>query len=172
MSKEDVPGVPPDGGSGAEREAVTGMATAGDGLISQVVKKIRNEPFLFVIAVAALLIGLVVQGTGVASADLRFFITVIALLALVAIAGYYLVEGWKLYSETRGEPAAPSPPGGRSIRGRVQADELSGDAQVGGVRAKKDVLNYSGEIEGEAQVGKADGGSAFGVDIGDEDREE
>lgn len=172
MSKEDVPGGPPAAGTGAEKEAATEMLKPDAGLLPQVVKKIRNEPFLFVIALAALLIGLVVQGTGLASADLRFFITVIALLALVVIAGYYLVEGWKLYSESQGEPAAQSAPGESSIRGRAQADELSDDAHIAGVRAKKGLGDYRGQIEGEAEVGKAKGrSSAIGVDIGGDGEE-
>ena len=54
-----------------------------ENIISQVVEKIRNEPFLFVIAVIALLIGLTILASGLGSSDLRFLIIIIAVLAFV-----------------------------------------------------------------------------------------
>ena len=60
--------------------------------LSEVVRKLRNEPFLFVVAIAVLLIGLVVLATALGSSDLRFIVLVITLLALTVIIGYYMVE--------------------------------------------------------------------------------
>lgn len=58
----------------------------GEGLVSQIIAKIKDEPFLFVIAIAVLLIGL----AGLALPDLRFFAWIIAALAVLVIVGYYV----------------------------------------------------------------------------------
>src|SRR5215471_3215475 len=60
-----------------------------EGVVSQAVARIKGEPFLFVIAIVALLIGLTALATGLGSPDLRFIVVVIALLAFAAILGYY-----------------------------------------------------------------------------------
>jgi hypothetical protein len=62
-------------------------------IVGQVIAKIRNEPFLFVIAVVSLLIGLTTLSTKLGSPDLRFMIVVIALLAFAVILGYYILAG-------------------------------------------------------------------------------
>jgi len=64
-------------------------------IVSQAVEKIQNEPFLFVIAIVALLIGLFVSAVKLGSPDLRFIIVVVALLAFVVILGYYILMGLK-----------------------------------------------------------------------------
>lgn len=68
-------------------------------IVSQAVEKIKNEPFLFVIAIVALLIGLFVSAVKLGSPDLRFITVVVSLLAFVVILGYYilmgLMEKWK-----------------------------------------------------------------------------
>ena len=66
-----------------------------ENIVSKVVEKIKNEPFLFVIAIVALLIGLFVLGAKLGSPDLRFIIVVVALLAFVGILGYYILMGLK-----------------------------------------------------------------------------
>jgi len=66
-----------------------------ENIVSKVVEKIKNEPFLFVIAIVALLIGLFVSAAKLGSPDLRFIIVVIALLAFVVILGYYILMGLK-----------------------------------------------------------------------------
>ena len=66
-----------------------------ENIVSKVVEKIQNEPFLFVIAIVALLIGLFVSAVKLGSPDLRFIIIVIALLAFVVILGYYILMGMK-----------------------------------------------------------------------------
>jgi hypothetical protein len=60
--------------------------------VSEVVKKLKNEPFLFVIAIAALLSGLVVLATALGKPDLTFVIIVVAFLAWTVIIGYFIIE--------------------------------------------------------------------------------
>ena len=63
------------------------------GIVSQAMEKIRDELFLFVIAVAALIIVFVVSGTTlVSSNDLRFTISVIAFLAFIVILVHFLTR--------------------------------------------------------------------------------
>lgn len=66
------------------------------GIVAQAVSMIRNEPFLFVIGIAALLTGLLVVTAGLGSPDLRFLVLVITALAIVTIGRYYILEGAKL----------------------------------------------------------------------------
>jgi membrane protein implicated in regulation of membrane protease activity len=147
-----------------------------EGIVLQVIQRIKNEPFLFVIAIVALLIGLAIPATTLASPDLRFLITVIAILTFIVILGYYTLEGWKLYSKRQTPPTRESNEAAplqqvtpiSSIRGEVKAGELSGDVQLGGVKATKEALNYQGDIEGKVDVEKATGGHAFGVEIGED----
>ena len=68
-------------------------------IVSQVVSKIRNEPLLFIVALAALLIGLMVVGTRLGSSDLRFIVSVIAVLAAGGIIGYYVLEVMRIRSK-------------------------------------------------------------------------
>jgi hypothetical protein len=59
-------------------------------ILDQIVTKIKNEPFLFVIGVVILLIMLVVLGKGLVSPDLHFIVVGIIVLALAVIIGYYI----------------------------------------------------------------------------------
>jgi len=61
-----------------------------ESVVVQVVSKIKNEPFLFVIGVAALLVGLATFPTQLGSSDFRIIVIVIASLSFVVIVGYYL----------------------------------------------------------------------------------
>ncbi|HEV8714411.1 MAG TPA: hypothetical protein VGX03_16490 [Candidatus Binatia bacterium] len=70
-----------------------------EGTLLELVKKLQNEPFLFVIAIAILLIGLVVLASALGTSDLRFIVIVIAFLALTAIIGYFI--GKLVQVETR-----------------------------------------------------------------------
>ncbi len=79
-----------------------------EGIASQVVTKIKNEPFLFVIAVTALLIGLVVLAAGLGSPDLRFIVIVIALLAFVVILGHYLLAVLQIRRDEEALGSRPS----------------------------------------------------------------
>jgi hypothetical protein len=66
-----------------------------ENIVSQVVSKIKNEPFLFVIAIVALIIGLVVLAVKLGSLDTRFIIVIIALLVFVVILGHYIQTSLK-----------------------------------------------------------------------------
>src|SRR5215470_5972439 len=67
-------------------------ATLGpyEGALSELVKRLQNEPFLFVIAIAILLIGLTGLASALGSSDLRFIVFVIAFLALTGIIVYFI----------------------------------------------------------------------------------
>jgi len=80
------------------------------GVAYQAIAKIRHEPFLFVIAVIALLIALTTIASRLGSPDLRFIVIVVALLAFVVIAGYFLmiVRQGKVGEDQ--EPASASVP--------------------------------------------------------------
>jgi len=94
-------------------------------IVSQVVAKIRNEPFLFVIAVVSLLIGLTMLSAKLGSPDLRFVVVVIALLAFAVILGYYTLAGLQTRRPRelprQGTPngALPASPGGDGNTGSV-----------------------------------------------------
>jgi hypothetical protein len=82
-------------------------------VLARVVTKIKNEPFLFVIAIAVLVIGLSVLAAGVGAPELRFTILVIAALAAIVIVGYYVLAVVQIQSKVR----SAVPPGkGRSRR--------------------------------------------------------
>lgn len=70
-----------------------------ESLLSQIAAKIKDEPLLFVIAIAALIIGVTVLGAGLGSSEIRFVVTVIALLAILVITGYYIREGQKMLNQ-------------------------------------------------------------------------
>src|SRR5437870_4321370 len=61
-----------------------------EGPLSELVKRLQDQPFLFVIAIAILLIGLTVLASALGSSDLRFIVLVIAFLALTVIIGYFI----------------------------------------------------------------------------------
>jgi len=63
-----------------------------EGVLSEIVKKLKSEPFLFVIAIAVILIGLAVFAAD--TNDLRFLTLalVITFLAFTVIIGYFLRE--------------------------------------------------------------------------------
>ena len=100
-----------------------------EGVLSGIVAKVREQPFLFVIAIAALIIGAVVLGARLGSSDLRFVITVIAVLAVLVIAGYYVREGMNMAARRRkgGRPQEQ----GRILR-EQQKIEVAGGAKLDG----------------------------------------
>ena len=84
----------------------THIHTPYESIVSQVVTKIKNEPFLFVIAIVALLIGLTVLFTGNESPNLRFIVITITILAILVILGYYMLAVLQMratLAETRQE---------------------------------------------------------------------
>jgi hypothetical protein len=60
--------------------------------LSDVVKKLTNESYIFVIGIAILMAGLAMLGSAFGIADLRFIVLVIAFLALTVIIGYFVIE--------------------------------------------------------------------------------
>lgn len=82
-------------------------------IVQRVVEKIRNEPFLFVIAVVSLLIGLTMLSGQIGSRDLRFTIVVIASLAFAVILGYYVLAGLQM-RRPRGDSATLTSPQSQS----------------------------------------------------------
>ena len=79
--------------------------------VGMVVKKISNEPFLFVIAITALLIGLVFVATKLGSLELRLVVAIVAVLAITAIIGYYYMQARPAASDRNDEQpeAVPAP---------------------------------------------------------------
>jgi hypothetical protein len=85
------PGKPSSTGAAARRATVSHPANSSYwGIVSQAITKIKDEPFLFVIALVALLIGFTVVASKLGSPDLRFIVAVIAVLAFTVIVGHYL----------------------------------------------------------------------------------
>lgn len=115
----DPQGKPPAGGEGHSNRS---QKSPYESIISQVVTKIKNEPFLFAIAVMALLIGLTVAiRTG--SSDLRFMTIVIAVLAGVVILGYYLLAVLQMRAKAQ-DPSGEFPQVGSPTT--LSSDRTSG----------------------------------------------
>jgi hypothetical protein len=91
-----------------ERPAPLEVSTS---LVSEIVKKLTHEPFLFVLGVVALLIALVLQGTAITSSTLQLVVITIAVLAFIAIVAYYIVAALQITraAATTGKEAS-SPP--------------------------------------------------------------
>ncbi len=68
---------------------------ANNNVVIQAVKKIRNEPFLFIISIATLLISGAFIVSNPSSTDLRFVVGVIAFLAILVVVGYFFFEAKK-----------------------------------------------------------------------------
>jgi hypothetical protein len=62
----------------------------------EAIGRIKYQPFLFIIAIVALVIGLVLQATSLGSSNLRFLILVIAILTFITILGFYFIEALKI----------------------------------------------------------------------------
>jgi hypothetical protein len=148
---------------GSASGSVKGAAEAPyEGVVGQVVARIRNEPLLFLIAIAALIAGLSVAASGLGSPNLRFVIVVIAVLAFAGIGVYYLVASGsqKLI------------PGGGRITGSVRVRDLEGDAQIRGVKGPSGLATGS-RVRGQVDVGRASGSArATGVELGDNDSDD
>jgi hypothetical protein len=152
-----------------------------ESIVSQVVEKIKNEPFLFVIAIAALLIGFAVVASGLGSSDLRFIVIVIAALAFVVIIGYYVQAGMQMrtpmqpaerareeHSQTAGEGAVtpaeetqPAIPPGTSETIVEAPNSIIGAIGPGG-RVEQQINRPGSSRDGEA-------GAAAGLTV-DEQR--
>ena len=93
------------------------------GIVSQAITKIRDEPFLFVIAVIALLIGFTVAASRLGSPDLRFIVAVIALLAFSVIVGHYLMAARQSHGKSSEAGVVAAAPGNHAAaeRGTIAA---------------------------------------------------
>jgi hypothetical protein len=93
-----------------------------EGAVTLVSAKIQGEPFLFVIAVAALLVDLAILAAAPGSPTLRLTMTLIGVLAFVVILGYYVLEAVRV-ARRRPEPTAAdpgsSPPPVRHVSGKA-----------------------------------------------------
>lgn len=126
-------------------------------LLSQVVAKIKDEPFLFVIAIVALIIGLVVLGTGLGSSMMWFTISIIAILAAAVIAGYYIREGQKMIDESKPVTEQRPPKSNPSM----PLSKQEANAEDGG--KLEDVLQEGLDINSQSVTAKGKGSSAKGI---------
>jgi len=111
--------------SGSDHSATT------ENVVVRAISRIKDEPLLFLIAVIALLVGVVVYGAKLASADLRFVILVIAVLAFLGVITYYFARA--------GGRSAGLATGKGSKHTVVTADR-------GGVAAGRDIQGGAGGI--------------------------
>jgi hypothetical protein len=84
---------PQDGGG---QLASAGRRSLHLDVLEKVVAKIRNEPFLFVLALVLLLSGVIFGVMRVAPRQVHFVVLVIAALAALVILGYYVLAGLQL----------------------------------------------------------------------------
>lgn len=61
-------------------------------IVSQVVEKLKDEPFLFVIAIVALLIGLALLSINLGSPNTRFIVAIIAILTFSVILRHFVID--------------------------------------------------------------------------------
>lgn len=123
-------------------------------LLSQTTSKIKDEPFLFVIAIIALIVGLVFLGGGVGPVQPRFVITIVALLAVIAIAGYYIRAGQKMVDQAK---LVEAPQTGPSKVGRTQEARAKGGGKI------KDALQESSNVESQIITASGKGSSAENI---------
>jgi hypothetical protein len=101
------------------------------GVLSEIARRIAHDPFLFVIAIGVLLIGLTVMASGIGTPDLRFIVIVIAALAFVVIFGYYLQSALQMRSKSRPDAPPPEPVQDRPPPvGATRPDPAQGAAQT------------------------------------------
>ena len=126
-----------------------------ESVVAATVARIREDSLLFVIGIAALLVGLAVLAAGIGTSTVQFIAVIIGVLAFVAILGYYIVQA------RRTRPARPS-----RLRGNVKVDVVSG-AKVAGIdHASSAPPNAT--VDGDVQAGRVTGGAnVAGVDFGE-----
>ena len=155
MADEQEPvGAPPADTPSGLRRGLTYQA-----VLTEIVAKIKEEPFLFVMAIAALIVEAAIVGARLGSEDLRYLITVIAVLAVLVIAGYYIRDGMRVAARKRraGQLEKQVDPAGRGQRIEVTSgakldgalqESLEVESQVISVKGKessaKDLIQTSG----------------------------
>ena len=159
-----------DDGQGLEQASSEGVARLA-------VRRIRHQPFLFVIGFVALLSGLIVSATGLESRDLRFVVMVVAILVFVAILGYYVLAALRLHAKHKARAAGSKDTGAdgsvSAVVGSVKAEELTDDADLTGVEGKGQApaQRTEGHVEVKRASGRAKGtGTRWGThDVQDSD---
>jgi hypothetical protein len=98
-------------------------------LLRQLIQKITDQPFLFVIAIALLLITFALQGAAVGGPEFRLVVSIIALLAVFGMMGYYLLQLQYAPPEQRSpdvtQPPLPSPSQSVSAAAKTTPPEAS-----------------------------------------------
>lgn len=94
-------------------------------LLRQLIQKITDQPFLFVIAIALLLITFAIQGAEVGGPEFRLVVLIIGLLAFFGMMGYYLMELRPDPSEQKTDSveqsSSPSPSPSQSLPPAINA---------------------------------------------------
>ena len=148
----------------------TGQDSSSSNLVSQVISKITSEPLLFLIAVVVLVIGFASQAA-ISSADMRFIVVVIAVLAALAIVGYYFVQ--VLLGRSKSQAQAQQPAGGSSTPSQPAIAGLIGTVDVQRVVSHGKAIGLdvgtaeAGAVgKGEARAGAVeDSGEAIGIRV-------
>ena len=92
---------------------------ADESLATAVAKRLRNQPFLFVLGIAALLIGVLSSGAGFGTPELRIILAMIGGLAFFVVIGYYVLAVLRVRN------AGPSPRAPEPVSAARAADLMS-----------------------------------------------
>jgi hypothetical protein len=117
---------------------------ADESLPSAIVKRLRNQPFLFVLGIAALLIALLTSGAGLGTPEFRLILAVIAGLALLVVVGYYLQRGRSARAHESAPAAARGHGSPRSSAGREPAVVTDAPSPTYNVSAQGAVIGAIG----------------------------
>lgn len=137
-------------GSGNPPDAKAADAPSAN-IVSAVVAKIKSEPLLFIIAVVVLICGLVAQATTLGSSDFRFVLIVIAILAVVAILGYYTLQALQVLKK--------SPPADRGIDAEFVGKKVEGEVTV----VKGHEISTDANLRAKAKVDEVKAGGQLHV---------
>lgn len=137
--------------TGNTQEGAAPKAISNANLVSQVIDKMTSEPLLLVIAIVVLIVGFVSQA-GISSADVRFVVIVIAVLAAVAIVGYYVVQVLLARPKAQVVAVGTVRPGPVS---RVDVERVAPEAEAVGVDAKQ--VDSGENLEADVHVGVVEG---------------
>lgn len=116
---------------------------ADEGLVSAIVKRLKNQPFLFVLGIAVLLIGLLTSGTDLGTPEFRLILAMIGGLAFLVVVGYY-VQAVLNARRAGGTPLPTSPP--------VGASRGSDGARAGETSALRDVPSPTYNVSAQGAV--------------------
>jgi len=121
-----------------------------DSLLSGITAKIKEQPFLFVIAIVALIVTVISRGETLGSSDLRFVITVISALAFLVILGYYGREGIKLAASERQRRTAEAR---RTAPEEGQLIDVAGGGKLdGALQEAPGIKSQTISVQGESEA--------------------